>query len=84
MKIRATGLMARDLDGEVVLLDLLGSRYMTLNESGALLFHRLQDGATRADLIACLVGAYDLPEDDAATDVDEFVATLAEASLLET
>jgi hypothetical protein len=68
---------------EVVALDLSDSVYLAINQSGGRLWPALVSGATREELIATLVDAYKLTEEDAARDVDTFVASLDERELLE-
>ena len=56
---------------------------MSLNETGAFLWNLLKDGAERKDLIGSLVKEYDVEEQTAAKDVDEFLASLRERGLIE-
>ena len=56
---------------------------LTLNESGALLWHALEHGADRAALVAALTSEYEVDEAQAARDTDEFLKRLLEASCLE-
>lgn len=68
---------------EIVALDLSDSVYLAINQSGGRLWPALVEGATREDLVATLVDAYGISEDEAARDVDAFVASLDERDLLE-
>jgi hypothetical protein len=72
----------RELDGETVLLDLAGSKYLTLNAAGTVLLKQLVGGCTRDDLVAALVDAFDIPAGQAAGDVDAFVLKLDGKGLL--
>ena len=56
---------------------------MSLNETGAFLWDLLKDGAETKDLIDSLVKEYDVEEQTAAKDVDEFLASLRERGLIE-
>ena len=56
---------------------------LTLNESGALLWHTLELGADRAALVAALTSEYEVDEAQAARDTDEFLKRLLEAGCLE-
>lgn len=55
---------------------------VTLNQTGCLLWEKLQKECTREDLIAALLAEYDTDEATAAKDVDAFLAKLKEAGLL--
>ena len=81
LRLRADALEWRAVEDEVIALDGARSRYLGLNPTGALLWRRLADGATRADLVAALVecGA---DRERALTDVDAFVTELAGQRLL--
>jgi len=67
---------------EVVALDLSDSVYLAINQSGGRLWPGLVSGATRDELIATLTDAYNIPAEDAARDVDAFIASLDERDLL--
>ncbi|MBQ8858860.1 MAG: PqqD family protein [Clostridia bacterium] len=56
---------------------------LTLNESGRLLWARLTAGCTRADLIQLLIDEYKISYDVAETDMNEYLATLAQAGCLD-
>lgn len=82
MRLRAESLVWREIDGEAVLLDLAASTYLTVNRTGTLLVRLLVEERRREDLVDALVGAYDLTEEAASTDVDAFLEQLAERSLV--
>ena len=81
-RLRDELLSWRMLDGEVVALDADRSLYLGANPSGAALWTRLADGASRDELIAALTQAYAVDTARAASDVDSFLAALADAGLL--
>ena len=56
---------------------------MTLNESGAFLWRRLELGADVAALTAALLEEYEVTAEKAAADAASFVATLREKGLLD-
>jgi hypothetical protein len=72
----------REVDGQVLLLDLEGSTYFQLNHSGALLWRRLLDGATEADLAEVLTERYGIDRAQAEGDVRHFLAMLDAKSLV--
>lgn len=59
------------------------SGMLTLNESGAVLWRALEQGADREKLIDALTAEYDVVRDTASEDVDAFLAKLAKAGCIE-
>ena len=47
-----------------------------LNNSGAMLWKTLEQGATREELVLAITSQYDVTQEEAARDVDEFIETL--------
>ena len=85
MKIRQdSSLLWRVLDDEIVALDLKSSTYLRLNHTGAVLWQKLRDAASREALVGALVERYDIAEERAREDVDMFLADLEKSGLLET
>jgi hypothetical protein len=83
LKLRGQTLEWRELDGEVVALESRRSLYLTTNPAGTLLWRRLAEGATRADLVGALCEDYAIGTDVAERDVDAFIASAREHGLLE-
>lgn len=54
-----------------------------LNETGAFLWERLQNGSTREQLIRALLEEYEIDEEKAVSDTEGFIRTLKEAEILE-
>ncbi|TAM69468.1 MAG: PqqD family protein [Microbacteriaceae bacterium] len=82
MKLRTEGLTWQEIDGELVILDLTGSVYLTTNGSGALLAKLLTQERSERELSDALIAEYGVPEDVAAADAAAFVAQLAQKKLL--
>ena len=82
MKLREEGLSWQELDGEIVVLDLVKSVYLRINGSGTALWRRLAEGADRDELVSSLTEAYDVEEQQAARDVELFVTDLRQQGLL--
>jgi hypothetical protein len=74
----------REVDGEILALDLGGSRYLGTNPAGALLWKALAAGSTREALVDALVGEFAVGRERAAADVDAFLRDLAAQGLLVT
>ncbi len=73
----------RDVQGDVVALDVRRSVYLATNLAGAVLWSRLSTGATRAELVAALVDEFEVDDHTADSDVDVFLRRLLELDLLE-
>lgn len=82
MKIRTDGVTWQEIDGELVLLDLENSVYLTTNGSGALLTKLLTDERTLEELVDALVAEFDIPRETATADAQAFVDSLGENQLL--
>jgi hypothetical protein len=83
LRLRDEGVFWREFEGEVVALDTAGSRYFAANPSAAVLWKRLSDGATEADLVDALCERFEVSRDAARADVAAFVERLASRGLLE-
>jgi hypothetical protein len=82
IELRRDDLHWREVDGEVVALDLRRGRYLGINRSGRMLWQGLAEGATRDDLIEALRSTYGLEHGRAASDVDNFLAVLRSHQLI--
>jgi hypothetical protein len=82
-RLRTNELTWREVDGEIIALDLTASLYFTANRTGTLLWTHLVEGARLSDLTALLADRYTLAEADARHHVSSFVALLDSHSLLE-
>lgn len=82
MQLRNADLDWREVEGELVALDLRESRYLAVNRTGRVLWAALADGATRDELVERLVEAFGVERARAAADVDAFTAELASRDLL--
>lgn len=56
---------------------------MNLNESGAFLWKKLAEGAEMDELVSGLLEEYDIDEETAKADIEEFVGQLKEKGLLQ-
>lgn len=83
MRLRGEDLTWQEIDGELVILDLARSSYLTTNGTGAFLAKLLVSEHSAEDLAVALAAEYDLEPSEARDDVDAFVAELARLELLE-
>jgi hypothetical protein len=84
IRLRGDEVEWREVDGEVVALDVRASTYFVVNHTGAAIWPRLLVGATRAELVTEISERYDVADADAARHVDAFLESLREKDLLET
>lgn len=84
MKLRTTDITWREIDGDLVILDLSSSTYLTTNASGAVLMKELTEERSSQELVQALVDAFGIDHDQATADVRAFVQTLNDSGLLET
>ncbi|MER5454862.1 PqqD family protein [Micromonospora sp. NPDC002389] len=81
-RVDATRVVWRAAGDEVVVLDTAQSVYFGLARPGALLWHRLVDGATHSDLVAALVQDEPVDPAQARADVSAFLDELHGHGLL--
>jgi len=87
MKIK-DGFLLREVDGTSIVVATGDaatefSGLITLNQTGTLLWRCLEQDATEDDMVAKLLGKYDIDEESARRDVKAFVARAKDAGLLE-
>lgn len=82
MKLRADDLTWREIDGDLVILDLRSSTYLTTNASGAVLMKELTQDRTDEELVSVLMAAFGISESQARSDVSSFVEALNNGGLL--
>lgn len=86
MKIKEDFLLRKISDSYIVVpvgsavVDFSG--LVNLNESGALLFEALQEGAEEEDLVSALLLEYDVSEEIARADVKKFIEKVKDADIL--
>ena len=69
MKLRVDDITWREIDGDLVILDLRSSTYLTANASGTLLMRQLTEERTLQQLVQALVDAFGIPDRRAQQDV---------------
>lgn len=83
LKLRDDRVRWREVDEDVVAVDVDRSTYLSTNGSGALLWLELAGGTTRDRLVERLAQAYLIDDERAAADVDNFLSELNGQGLLE-
>ena len=56
---------------------------MNLNETGVLLWRKLEKGAEKEDLVSAITAEYEVSVDEAASDIDAFISVLAKAGCID-
>jgi len=87
MKIKS-GYLLREVAGNYIVVaigeeavDFNG--LITVNETGAFLWKKLEEGIDTSELLAALTAEYDVDEKTAVADINAFVEKLQKADLLE-
>jgi Coenzyme PQQ synthesis protein D (PqqD) len=75
-RLRDSDLDWREVEGELVALDLRESRYLSVNQTGKELWGALAEGATREELVDRLADAFGIERSRAEADTDAFVSDL--------
>jgi hypothetical protein len=83
LKLRREAVEWREVDGEVLALDVGASEYLSTNRTGTRLWQALAAGSDRPALVAMLVDAFEVDDRTASQDVDRFVAALRRRDLLD-
>jgi hypothetical protein len=83
VKLRSEGLTWQEIDGELVILDLKNSVYLTTNVAGAVLAKLLTHGRTLDELSDALVDRFGIEYDVARRDTEAFVNQLRDKRLLD-
>jgi Coenzyme PQQ synthesis protein D (PqqD) len=82
LQLRSDELSWRQVDGEIVAVDVAASAYLSANPAGAILWQMLAEGTTRDALAARLVETFGIEHERADADVGAFLAALASRNLL--
>jgi len=83
VRLRPDAVEWREVEGDVIAVDVRTSEYLAINDTGAVLWRALHGGATSAELVERLVARFDVEPEAAMRDVEAFLAGLEERGLLE-
>jgi Coenzyme PQQ synthesis protein D (PqqD) len=73
---------AREIEGELVLLDLEGGRFFVSRGTGPRVWEMLSSGKTIDEVVQEIAGRYGIDRDRVRADVEEFVRQLREKGML--
>jgi hypothetical protein len=83
-RLRSTGLEWRQVDDEIVAVDLRSHVYLTLNETGAVVWKLLAEGCeSEEELVDAIVSMFDTDVAQASSDVRAFLGELESKGFLE-
>ena len=82
LRLREAEVDWREVEGELVVLDLRESRYLAINRTGQILWRALANGATKDALIERLIEAFGIDRARAVADVEAFTSELDSRGLL--
>lgn len=82
LRLNEAAVSWREVDGEIIALQLTSSEYLSTNGTGALLWKSLASGTSRERLIELIVKEFGIEPGRAAADTDAFLDALAAQGLL--
>lgn len=77
-----TNIIARDLKGEMVLLNKENGDYFTLNSIGSEVYNRICDGMETEQIIDLLFDRYDIKYDKLKTDILSLIENMKEKNII--
>ncbi len=80
---RHPGVVATELSGEVVALQLESKRYYTLNPTASEVWNALAAGADVTELVSAVITAFDVAEPDAREHVETLLGQMLDMKLVE-
>ena len=83
LTLRVDGVVWREVDDELVVLEVDTGMYLNLNGSATVLWGALTTVATGSGLVSLLIERYGIPAEQAEADVQSFLGMLKEHSLLQ-
>jgi hypothetical protein len=83
LRLRSGEIAWREIESDVIVLDLRTSRYLSLNRSGARLWRVIAGEVTFDDLVDVLINEFGASPDVARSDLSAFISACQERDLLE-
>lgn len=81
-RLRSQGLIWREVEEEIIILDMEASLYASVNAAGRMLWLRLAEGASLDELASALEGEFGLERTRARADAAAFLGALKSQGLL--
>jgi hypothetical protein len=82
MRLRSTDISVRTIGDETIVLSLPNSQYFSVTGIGTRVFELLGEDRSMDDLVAAVVGEYEVDAEIARRDIETFVGRLRDAQLL--
>jgi hypothetical protein len=82
-EVRFDGFVWREVDDEIILLEMETGSYLNLNGSARVLWNALAESASEEELSAALVEAFGVDHDQATSDARAFLAELSRRSMIQ-
>ena len=79
---RRSGLMAADMNGSAVMMDIMTGKYYNLGQVGGRIWELLEEPMTLSALVEKLTAEYDVSADQCLADIIPFLAKLVNSGLL--
>lgn len=83
LQLKVDDVVWREVEDELVILELSTSTYVTLNGSAKFLWETLTNGCTLDELVMSLIGRYSISTDQALSDIESFISALDERDLID-
>lgn len=81
-RLRSDDLTWRVLNDEIVILDLRTSSYLSVNNTGKIMWELLVEGAREEQLVRTLIDQFEVAEETARGDVGAFLSLCSDRDLL--
>ena len=79
---RREGLMAADMNGSAVMMDIMTGKYYNLGQVGGRIWELLEEPMTVAALVKKLTDEYDVSAQQCRSDIEPFLNTMLSRGLL--
>ena len=79
---RRSGLMAADMNGSAVMMDIMTGKYYNLGQVGGRIWELLEEPMTLSTLVEKLTAEYDVSADQCRADIIPFLQKLLDSGLL--
>ena len=79
---RRAGLMAADMNGSAVMMDIMTGKYYNLGTVGGRIWELLEEPMTIAAMVEKLTAEYDVSAEKCRSDIEPFLNTLLDRGLL--
>jgi len=78
----SSGVLCRELDGEMVLLDIESATYFSLNDTGTRVWRLLESRATIEQVCATIAGEDAIPQEQMLSELIPFIEELLDTGLI--